>query len=42
MFLAILVANGLLEAAASAIITSLVVSLIKMPKKKSKFSDEEV
>ena len=39
MFLTVLVANGLLEAAASAIITSIVVSLITMPKKKSKFSD---
>ena len=39
MFVAVLIANGLLEAAASAIITSIVVSLITMPKKKSKFSD---
>lgn len=39
MFIAVLVANGLLEAAASAIITCIVVSLITMPKKKSKFSD---
>ncbi len=39
MFFAILIANGLLEAATSAIITCIVVSLITMPKKKSKFSD---
>ena len=39
MFVAVLIANGLLEAAVSAIITSIVVSLITMPKKKSKFSD---
>ena len=41
MFIAVLIANGLLEAAASAIITSIVMSLITMPKKKSKFSDDE-
>ena len=39
MFVAVLIANGLLEAVASAIITCIVVSLITMPKKKSKFSD---
>lgn len=41
MFIAILIANGLLEAAASAIITTIVMTLITMPKKKSKFSDDE-
>ena len=41
MFIAVLIANGLLEAAASAIITTIVMTLITMPKKKSKFSDDE-
>ncbi len=41
MFLAVLIANGLLEAAASAVITTIVMTLITMPKKKSKFSEEE-
>ena len=41
MFIAVLIANGLLEAAASAIITTIVMTLITMPKKKSKFSDNE-
>ena len=39
MFVAVLIANGLLEAAASAVITTIVMTLITMPKKKSKFSD---
>lgn len=41
MFIAVFVANGLLEAAASAVITSIVMTLITMPKKKSKFSDDD-
>ena len=41
MFIAVLIANGLLEAVASAIITTIVMTLITMPKKKSKFSDDE-
>lgn len=41
MALAVLISNGILEAVASAIITSIVISLIKFPKRKSKFSEDE-
>ena len=42
VLLTVVVSNGLLEGAASAIICTAVMSLMMIPKKKSKFSDEEI